>query len=44
MHLDVRREGADVVVLDAAQLQVKQSLQHTTGVNISPSLHSQTFL
>ncbi len=27
VHLDIWREGADVVVLDAAQLQIKQSLQ-----------------
>ena len=30
VHLNIRREGADVVVLDAAQLQVKQRLQHMT--------------
>ena len=31
VHLDIWREGADVVVLDTAQLQIKQSLQQQQG-------------
>lgn len=31
VHLDIGREGADIVVLDAAQLQIKQSLQQQQG-------------
>ena len=31
VHLDIWREGANVVVLDAAQLQIKQSLQQQQG-------------
>ena len=31
VHLDVGHEAADVVVLDAAQLQIKESLQQQQG-------------
>ncbi len=31
VHLDIWREGANVVVLDAAQLQIKESLQQQQG-------------
>ncbi len=31
VHLDIWREGANVVVLDAAELQIKQSLQQQQG-------------